>query len=158
MSNQQTVFAAGFRSRLCPRLIGSHFIDEDHSNRHARLLHTHKNELELLYIYSGDGQYMVDGCSYHVKRGDIVICNAGILHGEDPSEQRQMCSYSIAMTDIFLEGLPDNHLSDTKSEPIVSCGLLAQQVGEMMQLIYLLHSKQGIWNRSAAIQQPRSCC
>lgn len=143
MSNQQTVFAAGFRSRLCPRLIGSHFIDEDHSNRHARLLHTHKNELELLYIYSGEGQYMVDGCSYHVKRGDIVICNAGILHGEDPSEQRQMCSYSIAMTDIFLEGLPDNHLSDTKSEPIVSCGLLAQQVGEMMQLIYLLHSKQG---------------
>lgn len=42
MSNQQTVFAASFRSRLCPRLIGTHFIDEDHSNRHARLLHTHK--------------------------------------------------------------------------------------------------------------------
>lgn len=136
-------FADGFRIGAAPSLVGTHLIDEEHSNRHARLLHMHENVLELFYVYSGEGQYMVDGTSYHVKQGDIVICNAGILHGEEPAQKRKMCSYSIALTDIRVKGLPDNYLTEDKSNPIISCGLLAEQIGQMMQLIYILHFKQG---------------
>lgn len=147
MDNEKPVFAEGFRAGSFPRLTGTHMIDEVHSNRHARLLHMHEHELELFYVYSGGGQYIVNGCSYHVQHGDIVVCNARVLHGEEPSEQRQMRSYSIALQDVYVNGLPDNQLIDEKVEPVISSGILSEQVGQMMRLIYLLQSKQGHLNQ-----------
>ena len=123
-----------------PRLVGSHLIDEAHSNRHARLLHLHEDELELFYVYSGEGQYVVDSCVYQVQQGDMVICNAGVLHGEDPKLGRRMRSYSIALTDVRVDGLPDNDLTAADSMSVVHCGALSEQIGEMMRLIYLLQN------------------
>lgn len=40
-------FSDEFRPGFVPSLIGAHFIDEIHSTRHARLLHMHKDQLEL---------------------------------------------------------------------------------------------------------------
>lgn len=121
-----------------PRLTGVHLIDEEHSNRHARLLHMHEDELELFFVYSGEGQYMVDGCVYQVRQGDMVICNARVLHGEDPKHRRQMHSYCIALTDVQFDSLPPNHLTARDTMSVIHCGALSTQIGEMMRLIYLL--------------------
>lgn len=118
--------------------VASYRIDKEHSNKHARMPHVHKNELELFYVYSGAGQYMVDNVFYAVKQGDIVICNAGILHGEDPVLARCMQSYSVAMTNIALAHLPANCLTDGACSPVLSCGQLAEQIGQLLRLIYLL--------------------
>lgn len=131
-----------FQAGLTPHLVGAHLIDEEHSHRFARLEHMHEHELELFYVRSGEGQYAVDGVSYHISQGDVVICNARVLHGEDPGKQRRMHSYSIALTDVQLEGLPDNHLIERESDPVIHCGALSEQIGEMMRLIYLLHSSR----------------
>lgn len=139
----QTRFAEGFRAGAPPRLVGTHCIDEAHSNRHARLSHLHEDALELFFVYSGEGQYMVDGCTYQVKTGDMVICNARVLHGEEPHQKRRMRSYSIALTDVLVEGLPDNHLTGVDSDPVLYCGALAPQIGQMMRMIYLLYARQG---------------
>lgn len=120
------------------RFVGSHMIDEIYSKSHARLPHTHENELELFYVHSGAGQYMVDNRFYEIGRGDIVICNAGVLHGEDPEIGRRICSYSVALNGISVEGLPDNWLAAGDCCPVVSCGQLAEQAGQIMRLIYLL--------------------
>lgn len=120
------------------RFAGSHMIDEIYSKSHARLPHTHEKELELFYVYSGAGQYMVDNRFYEIGPGDIVICNAGVLHGEDPEIGRRICSYSVALTGVFIEGLPDNWLAGLDCCPVVSCGQLAEQAGQIMRLIYLL--------------------
>ena len=130
-----------------PRLTGVHLIDEVHSNHHARLLHTHEDELELFFVYRGAGQYMVDGCTYQVAQGDMVICNADILHGEDPKDHRQMHSYCIALTGVQVDGLPANHLTARDTRSVIHCGALAEQIGEMMRLIYLLS------NGSASLQE-----
>ena len=71
-------------------------------------------------------------------QGDIVVCNAGVLHGEEPSLVRQIHSYSIAVTGAQFEGLPPNCLTDRYTNPVVSCGQLAVHVGQLMQLLYLL--------------------
>ena len=42
--------------------------------------------LELLYVRSGTGIYIVDEQRYNISEGDIIICNAGVLHDEDPSQ------------------------------------------------------------------------
>ena len=121
-----------------PRFAASHMIDEAHSNLHARLPHVHPQELELFYVYSGAGQYMVNNRFYAIERGDIVICNAGVLHGEDPAFGRRIHSYSVALTDVRVDGLPENALVDDGARPVVSCGQLSEQVGQLMRLIFLL--------------------
>jgi AraC-like DNA-binding protein len=125
-----------------PCLAESHMIDEEHSNLHARLIHMHENELELFFVYRGQGQYMVQGNSYHVKEGDMVICNAGILHGEAPTQARRIHSYCIALTDVQLAGLPDNWLINSGTTPVISFGALSHQIGEMMRLIHSLFAVQ----------------
>ncbi len=134
-------FAAGFRPGPVPRLVGAHRIEADHSNRHARMAHMHPNEMEIFFVKSGTGYYTVDGHSYLIGAGDLVICNARTLHGEEPSQERRMHSYSIALTDVRIQGLPDGFLCAPEDDPVLSSGLLAASIGEMMELVYLLYAK-----------------
>ena len=121
-----------------PEFVNCILIDRSNNNKQSHLPHVHENELELFYVYAGTGQYMVDNRLYPIREGDIVICNAGVLHGEEPSLVRQIHSYSVAMTGVQMEGLPPNCLIDYKTKPVVSCGQLAVHVGQLMQLLYLL--------------------
>lgn len=121
-----------------PEFVNCILIDRLNNNKKSHLPHVHENELELFYVYAGTGQYMVDNRLYPICEGDIVICNAGVLHGEDPALVRQIHSYSVAMTGVQFEGLPPNCLIDDKAYPVVPCGQLSGHVGQLMQLIYML--------------------
>ena len=68
-------------------------IDRNDNNRQSILPHIHENRLELFYVCSGQGQYMVDNRYYPIGEGDIVICNQGVLHGEEPEQVRQIRSW-----------------------------------------------------------------
>ena len=118
-------------------------IDRNYNNQQSILPHMHDDRLELFYVCSGQGQYMVDNRYYPIGEGDIVICNQGVLHGEEPDQVRQIRSYSIAITDVNAEGLPPNCLIAEGEYPVVSCGQLARQVGETMHLLYLLSADAG---------------
>ena len=72
-------------------------IDRNYNNQQSILPHMHDNRLELFYVCSGQGQYMVDNRYYPIGEGDIVICNQGVLHGEEPDQVRQIRSYSVAI-------------------------------------------------------------
>ena len=78
-------------------------IDRNYNNQQSILPHMHDDRLELFYVCSGQGQYMVDNRYYPIGEGDIVICNQGVLHGEEPDQVRQIRSYSIAITDVNAE-------------------------------------------------------
>ena len=78
-------------------------IDRNDNNRQSILPHIHENRLELFYVCSGNGQYMVDNRYYPIGKGDIVICNQGVLHGEEPEQVRQIRSYSVALTGVQVQ-------------------------------------------------------
>ncbi len=113
-------------------------IDRNDNNRQSILPHIHDNRLELFYVCSGNGQYMVDNRYYPIGKGDIVICNQGVLHGEEPEQVRQIRSYSVALTGVQVEGAAAQLSDRCGGYPVVSCGQLAAQVGETMRLLYLL--------------------
>jgi len=130
-----------FKNNSLPQFQVGYLITEDYSRRHTRQLHTHDDLLELLFIESGSGKYSVDGTLYDVKSGDIVINNAGILHGEVSEDaNRRMRTYSIHMRNVALVGLPDNTLTARNERPILSVGMLKEQVASFFQLTYLLSS------------------
>ena len=78
-------FDSSFEHSKPPRLISASKIDSSYSI-HPRVLHKHNDFLELLYVRSGTGVYIVDEQRYNICEGDIIICNAGVLHDEDPSQ------------------------------------------------------------------------
>lgn len=90
-----------------PQFVNCILIDRSSNDKQSHLPHVHEAELELFYVYAGEGEYMVDNRRYPIRAGDIVVCNAGVLHGEEPSLVRQIHSYSVAITNVQFEGLPD---------------------------------------------------
>ncbi len=124
-----------FRGGKLPRLVMTHVITAEHSAEHARLQHLHEDMLELFYVAQGSGEYEVGRHPYYVQCGDMIICNAGVLHGEEPAAKRKILSYCISLTDVALYGLPDNYLLPLDAYPIIPCGRLSGKIGEIMQLL-----------------------
>lgn len=131
-----------FRDGRMPVISVSRFINEEHSQNYAFFPHMHQDYLELFYVYHGNGRYMVGGETYGITKGDIVICNAGVLHSKSCEHAENLRSYSIGITNLALHLLPDNWLCSSDAVPVLSCGSLSGSVGEMFRLIYLLSSDQ----------------
>ena len=131
------VFESSFEQNKPPRLISASKIDSSYSI-HPRVLHKHNDFLELLYVRSGTGIYIVDEQRYNISEGDIIICNAGVLHDEDPSQAQDLNTYSLALADIAVKGLPPNCLIAPEYSPVFPAGERAQTFGELMGMIHSL--------------------
>ena len=69
--------------------------------------HSHPYNLEIAYILSGQGQYIVDGKVYDVKQGDMVVCNPGVAHQSiitDPDNP--MLEFICGFSDVHFAGMP----------------------------------------------------
>lgn len=95
-----------------------HLVDEKYHETHPQLFHRHDDVLELLYIMNGNGQYMVDGRTYVVQQGSLIVCNAGIMHGEAPHWKNNMLSYCCVLRGISLPNLPQNNLYSPSCNPV----------------------------------------
>lgn len=120
-----------------PRLLSASKIDS-HYTIHPRILHKHDEFLEVLFVRSGTGVYIVDEKRYPIKEGDLIICNAGVLHDEDPACSVDLNTLCVAVTDLRLPGLPPDHLIDDAYTPIFPTGAFSDTVGDLMTSLYTL--------------------
>lgn len=118
------------------KLTGVFFIDKLCSQKHAHMLHKHKGILELLYIASGEGRYIVGNREYAVKEDDLVICNADTLHGEAPFQKHKMQTYCCALSGINFDNLPLGYIIRQEQRPVIALGEYAKLVEEMMINLY----------------------
>ncbi len=130
-------------------------IDRNDNNRQSILPHIHENRLELFYVCSGNGQYMVDNRYYPIGKGDIVICNQGVLHGEEPEQVRQIRSYSVALTGVQVEGLPPNCLIAAGSIRWCPADSLLRRWEKLCGCCICSVRIRTIWVRYAAVWQRR---
>ena len=129
-------FVSCFEQEL-PSLVSASKIDAYYTE-HPRMLHSHKNHVELLLVRSGTGVYIVDEKRYEIKPGDLVICNAGVMHDEDPQASQDLNTYSCAMTNVQIKGLPQNHLIPSDVSPVIATNELFEIVQSMMGTLYTL--------------------
>ncbi len=97
-----------------------HYVDQDYHSNHSQLLHSHEDCLELLYIMSGEGQYIVGGRQWPVHSGNLVICNAGVLHGETYFSANNMETYCCVLDNISIGGMPGNDFQRLTQNPILN--------------------------------------
>ncbi len=121
-----------------PELIQTYFVDVNYSQNHAHMLHKHLDALEILYIDSGEGRYIVGKREYAVSAGDVVICNAGVIHGEAPFQKHEIQTYCCALAQIKVDGLPDNNLIDPGYKPVLNMGSAADHIGNLMRTMHNL--------------------
>lgn len=121
------------------KLTGVFYVDELCSQKHAHMLHKHNGVLELLYIASGEGRYIVGNREYAIKEGDLVICNADTLHGEAPFQNNDIQTYCCALANVKLNELSLGRLLKSEQKPVFSLEQNKEIVLNIMSNIHNLY-------------------
>lgn len=83
---------------------------------------------EILYIVSGSGDFLIDGRSYIVNPGDIVIYNEGVHHEERSHEQDPLQTIYCGLTNVHIEGLPSGKVLPSYIDPVLPAALFSHRV------------------------------
>lgn len=102
-----------------PRLISASYITNDFS-QHARLLHNHHDRLEVMFVRTGHGLYIVDNTGYPIQSGDVIVCNNEVMHDEVPQYNKSLSMLNVGISHLSLPGLPENHLIAPSVIPILN--------------------------------------
>lgn len=81
--------------------------------------HSH-DYISLIYILSGTCNYNIDGASYAVKKGDLVVCNPGVFHGKTLLPGEEVSEFHVGFNNVTLRNLPPHCIIDHKSCPVIS--------------------------------------
>lgn len=115
------------------------FVDKTYAQKHAHMLHRHDCILELLYVADGESRYTVGGREYTVRTGDMVICNAGTIHGEIPFQIHSMQTYCCAFSGVRVGDLPPGCLIPEDACPVLDLRMYKKTVGNIMPDLYKLY-------------------
>lgn len=82
--------------------------------------HNH-DYIELLYIYSGEGKYEIDGTIYDVSTGNLLLINPGVNHANIVTNlENPLVILALGFTDICLKGMPENQIIFKNVTPVLN--------------------------------------
>ena len=126
-----------FENYALPKLISASKIDS-HFRAHPRLLHSHEDKLEILFVRSGTGFYIVEEKKYPLQAGDIIICNEGGLHDDVPEHCQDLNTYCLTLTDVKITGLPKNCLIKKDACPHMQALECSDLLENLFSTVYML--------------------
>lgn len=91
-----------------------------------RIMHSHEDRLEIMLIYKGKGNYIIDGQFYSVKEGDLLVFNSDVIHEEQPLPNQELIIYSCGISCLQMQSLPENHIVSNKQIPVVNAIIHAE--------------------------------
>ncbi len=106
------------------------------TNPHPRILHSHKNHAEILLVYGGESEFLIDSRKMLIQEGDIVIYNAGIVHDDLTNARTSIGYYCIAIGDIHLPSLPPNTLTPPGVDCVLPSGRYFDSLKELCRLMF----------------------
>lgn len=74
---------------------------------------------EILFVLSGHGEAVIEGETYEIKKGDIIIYNPHTMHEEYTLGDEGFELAFFGITNFQVSGLPADHLIDKDSSPIL---------------------------------------
>jgi AraC-like DNA-binding protein len=75
---------------------------------------------EITYILSGKGKYYINGETYPVQQGDIIMCNPGMKHCYNLVDSEEpMVEFCTGFTDFQINNMPPNSIAFKDGSPIM---------------------------------------
>ncbi|OUM20111.1 helix-turn-helix transcriptional regulator [Butyricicoccus porcorum] len=102
-------FQSVFVGENDPKLLYVSRISPDAST-HPRVMHAHRDFVELLLICSGSSEYLIHDKKQLIKPGDLLIYNANVVHDEISGPGIEVGSYCVAVGGLHMPGLRENAL------------------------------------------------
>lgn len=81
--------------------------------------HSH-DFIELKYILSGTCTYNISGKFFHVKKGDIIVCNPGVQHLKLFEDNEELIEFNVGFNNIFIKNYRKDFLIDEDTCPVIS--------------------------------------
>ncbi|MBQ3054064.1 MAG: helix-turn-helix domain-containing protein [Clostridia bacterium] len=83
---------------------------------------------EVLFVFSGSGTTVVDGKTYCIKKGDIIVYNPGTRHEESTSAKTTLEIGFFGITDFKISDFPSNFLLTPDSNPVIHTGKAEEKI------------------------------
>lgn len=74
----------------------------------------------FIFILSGSCSYKIDNILYHVKKGDLVVCNPGVFHGKILSGDDEITEFHVGFNNIHLKNLAKDYLIPENTVPVIN--------------------------------------
>ena len=93
--------------------------------------HSH-DILEMAFVLSGTGRYRVDGKTFSIQEGDLLIFNPGVRHQAlyCPEAEVPATEFFVGFSDIQFQGIPANTM------PLPNGAILLHTTGELRRKLY----------------------
>ncbi len=98
--------------------------------------HTHDNHLEFQYISDGSADIYIENRLHKVKKGDVIVYNAGTAHDERADKEKGFKFYNFAIKDFKMLDLPKNHFLPPNISPVLHTGNMSESIQNLFNEIY----------------------
>lgn len=127
-------FESSFENGNMPKLL--YVCDADSAvTKLPRIMHKHDGILEFVFIKEGSGSHIIGNRQYSTCKGDLLIYNSGVLHDEIANPSTSMSVYCCGVTNLKINGLPENHLVPRDSPYVLNSGESASEIESLLKLM-----------------------
>ena len=74
---------------------------------------------EIIFVLSGGGEATIDGVTYEIKRGDIIVYNPYVLHNEASSVSSGLELAFFGITNFKIGNLPSDYMLENGACPVL---------------------------------------
>lgn len=120
---QHYLFRKHYSLKIRPRLLYAGKLDKKHGWQEEA--HSH-DFCEVMYVADGIGTITVGSAPRTVRKGDIIIYNANLVHAEESSSDKPMALYFMGLGGLRLTELPSNHLLPPGLDYVYPAGKYAE--------------------------------
>lgn len=118
------------------------------ASAHPRVMHAHKDLVEIVLVCGGQSRYFVGGQTYEAFRGMLCIFNSGVVHDEPSGPNQPVETLSLALGALQVEGLRENALISEEISPV--CYLSEEQTQRLERLYHILYDELTAGNEDGA--------
>ncbi|PJG86069.1 AraC family transcriptional regulator [Conservatibacter flavescens] len=101
-----------------------------------RMLHKHKDHLEIVFIAKGRGTHIIGDTKYDTKAGDILIFNQNVLHDEMAQIHSEMVTYCCGIGNLKIKGMERNCLFDLRLPAVISSGKHQDTIEKIIDMMF----------------------
>ena len=128
-------FEPVFTGENDPRLLYVCKIPPD-ASAHPRVMHAHPDFVEIVLIYSGLSEYLIDDKKQYIRAGDLLVYNSGVVHDEISGPEIAVGSYCIAVGELHMPGLRPNALLPDEKGCIFHAGDSFEQLRTLCETMF----------------------